>query len=56
MANVSKEQVVEFVSSMTVLELSEFVKELENYDIEVNKGVSYFQGRKIKVVPNWFNI
>ncbi len=28
-ANISKEDVVEFISSMTVLELSEFVKELE---------------------------
>ena len=40
--------------------VNEFVNEYENYDIEVNKGVSYFSGdgniRKIKVVPNWFNI
>lgn len=28
-ANISKEDVIEFISSMTVLELSEFVKELE---------------------------
>ena len=28
--NVTKEDVVEFISNMTVLELSEFVKELEN--------------------------
>jgi len=28
-ANISKEDVVEFISSMTVLELSDFVKELE---------------------------
>ena len=28
-ANISKEDVVEFISNMTVLELSEFVKELE---------------------------
>jgi large subunit ribosomal protein L7/L12 len=28
-ANISKEDVVEFISQMTVLELSEFVKELE---------------------------
>lgn len=28
-ANVSKEDVIEYISSMTVLELSEFVKELE---------------------------
>ena len=30
MADVSKEDVVEFISNMTVLELSEFVKELED--------------------------
>ena len=29
-ANISKDDVVEFISSMTVLELSEFVKELED--------------------------
>jgi large subunit ribosomal protein L7/L12 len=29
MANVSKEEVIEFISSMSVLELSELVKELE---------------------------
>jgi large subunit ribosomal protein L7/L12 len=28
-ANISKEDVIEFISNMTVLELSEFVKELE---------------------------
>ena len=30
MANVTKDDVVEFISGMTVLELSEFVKELED--------------------------
>lgn len=30
MANISKEDVIEFIASMTVLELSELVKELEN--------------------------
>ncbi len=29
MSDVSKEQVIEFISNMTVLELSEFIKELE---------------------------
>ncbi len=29
MAGITKDQVVEFISSMTVLELSEFIKELE---------------------------
>ncbi len=30
MADVTKEQVVDFISNMTVLELSEFIKELED--------------------------
>lgn len=30
MANVTKEQVVDFIANMTVLELSEFIKELED--------------------------
>ncbi len=30
MADISKEDVIEFISNMTVLELSEFVKELED--------------------------
>ena len=29
MADITKEQVVEFIANMTVLELSEFIKELE---------------------------
>lgn len=32
------------------------LKEYNNYDLAKNEGISYFQGRKIKVVPNWFNI
>ncbi len=30
MADITKEQVVEFIGNMTVLELSEFIKELED--------------------------
>jgi len=33
-----------------------FEDEFENYDIETNPGIKYFGGRKIKVVPNYFNI
>lgn len=33
-----------------------FIDEFENYDIEENKGVSYFKGRKIQLVPNKFDI
>lgn len=33
-----------------------FISEYENYDIKTNPGISYFGGRKIKQVPNYFNI
>jgi hypothetical protein len=33
-----------------------FALEYEMYDIDRNPGVSYFRGRKIKIVPNYFNI
>lgn len=33
-----------------------YLQEYENYDIEKNEGVQYFKGRKIKVVPNYFNL
>lgn len=31
-------------------------REHDNYDLEANPGVSYFKGRKIKVVPNYFDL
>lgn len=33
-----------------------FISEYENYDLQVNNGISYFGGRKIKEVPNYFGI
>lgn len=33
-----------------------FINEYENYSIETNPGIKYFGGRKIKWVPNWFNL
>lgn len=36
--------------------IKKFQDEYDNYDIEKNPGVAYFGGRKIKVVPNYFNI
>lgn len=36
--------------------MSEFMDEVEHYDIDINPGVKYFNGRKIKVVPNYFNL
>lgn len=36
--------------------IAEFIGEYENYDLGSNPGVSYFNGRTIKEVPNFFNI
>lgn len=33
-----------------------YIAEWENYDIEKNPGVEYFQGRKIKLVENYFHL
>lgn len=33
-----------------------YIDEFLNYDIEQNPGVKYFGGRKIKIVPDYFNI
>ena len=33
-----------------------FAAEFENYDIESNPGIKYFQGRKIKIVENHFGL
>jgi hypothetical protein len=33
-----------------------FANEFENYNINLNPGIKYFSGRKIKTVPNYFNI
>ncbi len=37
-------------------DIESFINEYENYDVERNPGIKYFGGRKIKVVPNYFNI
>jgi hypothetical protein len=33
-----------------------FIDEFENYDIKLNPGITYFQGRSIKTVPDYFNL
>jgi hypothetical protein len=33
-----------------------YIDEFLNYDIEKNPGVGYFGGRKIKIVPDYFDI
>lgn len=37
-------------------QVKNFIEEYENYDLEKNIGVSYFGGRKIKTVTNYFNL
>jgi len=45
MSEVTKEQVVEFISNMTVLELSEFIKELEEtFGVSAAAPVAAFAG------------
>lgn len=33
-----------------------FIDEFENYNPEENKGITYFQGRKVRVVPDYFEL
>jgi hypothetical protein len=33
-----------------------YIDEWNNYDIELNQGVKYFHGRKIRIVNNYFDI
>lgn len=33
-----------------------FVAEYENYNLNSNPGIQYFQGRKVKEVPNYFEL
>ena len=37
-------------------QLSQYEKEFNSYDLEKNEGIAYFDGRKIEVVDNYFNI
>lgn len=37
-------------------DIEKFISEYENYNLETNEGVSYFGGRKIKVVDNYFDL
>ena len=42
MADITKDDVVEFIAQMTVLDLSEFVKELEEKFEEIEKRVAAY--------------
>lgn len=37
-------------------QVKRFISEFKNYDIELNPGIEYFNGRKIKLVDNYFGI
>ena len=36
--------------------ITQFIDEYNHYDIKENPGVTYFKGRKIKIVPNLFEL
>lgn len=36
--------------------IERLIQEYENYDIDVNPGIERYHGRKIKIVPNYFNL
>lgn len=35
-------------------EVTAFIDEYENYSLKENPGIKYFQGRKVKIVEDWF--
>jgi hypothetical protein len=37
-------------------DVERYSKEYEGYDIQINPGISYFQGRRVQVVPNYFDL
>lgn len=37
-------------------EVDRFIQELDGYDITENPGISYFKGKKIEVVPDYFGL
>lgn len=36
--------------------IERLIQEYENYDIDVNPGIERYHGRKIKIVPNYFDL
>jgi hypothetical protein len=51
-----REKLSNAASSWQPHEVDQFIKELEGYDITENPGVSYFKGKKIEVVPDYFGL
>ena len=49
--SVTKEQVVEFISNMTVLELSEFIKELEEKTGLARANIRYYEQQGLAAAP-----
>lgn len=41
-------------SPWTIQQMEEFTKEYDGYDLERNGGIKYFQGRKVKLVDDFF--
>lgn len=37
-------------------QVKQYREEFDNYNLETNPGIAYFQGRKIKEVPNFFGL
>ena len=37
-------------------DVNTFIQEYINYSLETNPGIKYFGGRKVKAVPNYFNL
>jgi hypothetical protein len=50
------EKFVNAASPWTNDQITDFLSEYSDYDIEENPGVKYFQGRKIKVVDDYFKL
>jgi hypothetical protein len=41
---------------VTSEDMQKYISEYNDYDIHKNPGVSYFGGRKVRIVPNFFDI
>jgi hypothetical protein len=37
-------------------QIDDFVADWNGYDLDKNPGIKYFQGRKVKVVRDYFNL
>lgn len=51
-----REKLENSASKFSKQRIEQYLHEWEHYDIDSNPGVSYFQGRKIEIVRNYFNL